>query len=88
MDRCDTFFGGFRIFVVVSPDRNVMRWYNFEKDPPPKDGQPVLVSVNGIYHVTVYDISGQYFVGRTNPEIIFRKEDSPIYWLPLEEIAG
>lgn len=57
-----------------------MRWYNAQRDELPKDEQILLVSVNGIYYITVYDAKEKLFRLKDQIGIYFRPEDDLIYW--------
>jgi hypothetical protein len=57
-----------------------MKWYNAQRDELPSDGQQVLVSVNGVYYITVFDEKEKKFRLRDQQQTFFHADEYLIYW--------
>jgi hypothetical protein len=57
-----------------------IKWLNAAKDGRPVHMQQVLVCVNGVYHVTLYDEQHKKFRLMENPRSFFSPENQVIYW--------
>jgi hypothetical protein len=61
-----------------------MRWYNAQRDELPVDSETVLLSVNGIYYITVYDAGERIFRLRDQIGTYFKPGEDLIYWTHFE----
>jgi hypothetical protein len=61
----------------------IMKWYNALVDQSPKHHQQVLVSVDGIYYMAVYDEEKNYFVSDDEDQNILNSKSGVIYWTHL-----
>ena len=57
-----------------------MKWYNAQRDTLPKDKQTVLISVNGVYYIAVFDKEGNNFSLKDRPSLQFNADEYLIYW--------
>ncbi|MCE3227556.1 MAG: hypothetical protein K0S32_2107 [Bacteroidetes bacterium] len=57
-----------------------MKWFNMSTDSLPSHGQTTLISVNGIYHITVYDSENKLFTLVSDSEVTFSVLKHQIYW--------
>jgi hypothetical protein len=58
-----------------------MNWNNASLDEPPQDGQDVIICVDGIYHLAVYQAeSGTYKLSADQGTVVDPRE-SLIYWM-------
>jgi hypothetical protein len=57
-----------------------MKWKNAQKDTLPKAGDEVLISVNGIYYISVYNASGNLFIVNDTTATEFSADEHLIYW--------
>jgi hypothetical protein len=58
----------------------IMQWYNAQRDTLPEDGQTVLISVNGVYYIALFDKVGNSFALKDRPELRFNADEYLIYW--------
>jgi hypothetical protein len=62
-----------------------MEWFNASIDEHPKHGQEVLISVDGIYYMAIYDGMLKQFKTRdADSKVISSPRNSIIYWTPLD----
>ena len=61
-----------------------MKWYNAEKDELPSHNEEVLISVNGVYYITVYNRTEDHFYLKEQPDTFFSVGHVPIYWTQFE----
>lgn len=59
-----------------------MKWLNATRDSVPKDGQEVLISVNGVNQVAVYNSLSQSFKVNANALQYFIGQQT-IYWIDI-----
>jgi hypothetical protein len=57
-----------------------MKWNNAQRDELPGDQEQVLISVNGVYYIAVYDATERKFRLRDEWESSFAADDYLIYW--------
>jgi len=57
-----------------------VKWKNASKDMLPWDKQQVLVSVKGVYYITVYHTGKNRFELRDDPANYFAPDSDTIYW--------
>jgi hypothetical protein len=58
-----------------------MRWFNAQKDKLPDDGQQVLISVNGVYYICIFNAGERFFAIEDQArETTFNIDDYLIYW--------
>jgi hypothetical protein len=62
-----------------------MKWKNAQKDNPPDNMQKVLISVKGVYYITIYDAGKNVFLLQDQPDKYFDPENELIYWTWLED---
>jgi hypothetical protein len=62
-----------------------MIWHNAQKDAPPANNQVVLVSVDGVYYITVYDVDRDVYVLRDDKKQYFDPAEQPFYWIPVTD---
>jgi hypothetical protein len=63
-----------------------MKWKNAHRDVPPKDGQTVLLSVEGIYYVTCYNASRRLFHLHQDPHEYFSCDaHTMLYWIEIDD---
>jgi hypothetical protein len=60
-----------------------MKWKNALLDKPPQSGQTVLISVDGVYYITDYDLQKSVYRLRKKPDIFFDPKKYKIYWTEL-----
>jgi hypothetical protein len=58
-----------------------IQWHNADENVLPKDKQRVLISVNGIYYFTIYDLKMNIFRLRENPKKYFKPDENEICWI-------
>jgi hypothetical protein len=57
-----------------------MKWNSTQRDKLPKDAQEVLISVEGINYVAVYNKEKDIFTVTIPKKITYKASDSLIYW--------
>jgi hypothetical protein len=57
-----------------------MKWNNTQADYAPADNETVLISVNGVYYITIYDAEHRIFRLRDMLGSHFDPEKETIYW--------
>jgi hypothetical protein len=57
-----------------------MKWFNTNTDKLPMHNQETLISVNGVYHIAVYDSDNKVFKSVRDQDLIFRIDQTQIYW--------
>jgi hypothetical protein len=65
----------------------MIKWYNTQKDELPLHGQEVLIEVNGVNYICVYDRAKKIF--RTNEllETFFKVNENQILWIDNKQWA-
>jgi hypothetical protein len=51
-------------------------------DKPPQNGQDIIICVNGIYYLAVYDAGSDTYKLSYEPGTVFDPRESLIYWIP------
>jgi hypothetical protein len=57
-----------------------MKWKNTLKDKPPEHNQEVLISVDGVYYIAIYDDKEKVFRVQYKKLLIFPANNHLIYW--------
>lgn len=61
----------------------ITNWKNTLNDELPSDKQDLIVSVDGVYYMAVYDAAGQRFTLKYEIGAFFSVENTSIYWKEL-----
>jgi hypothetical protein len=61
-----------------------MKWKNAKKDDLPPVGKEVLISVDGVYYIAVYQDTDEAFRVRNREWLKFLLADHLIYWAELD----
>lgn len=64
-----------------------IQWHNASKGILPLDNQEVLISFNGIYYFTVYDLNFNLFRLRENPVKYFNAIENEICWIDFISLS-
>jgi hypothetical protein len=67
-------------FVVGYARSGTMKWKNASLDEHPEHLKVVLVSVEGVYYITIYDSHTNIYRFKDEPESFFSPEEHLIYW--------
>jgi hypothetical protein len=63
-----------------------MNWKNVSRDKSPDDGQQVLLSVDGVYYLTIYHKPSNTYQLKDQAGQFFSPGESPaMYWLEIED---
>jgi hypothetical protein len=63
-----------------------MHWNNSQVDGLPKDREEILISVDGVYYIAMYDEEKKLFrVENEQKETFFRVNEQVIYWTEYRE---
>jgi hypothetical protein len=66
-------------------DELSMKWKNANLDELPAHEQNVLIAVDGIYYLTIFDANSKVFRLAGDLKSTFEiLETQPIYWLPID----
>jgi hypothetical protein len=55
-------------------------WNNASVDPPPKDEEEVVVCINGVYYLAVYDAENNCYRRKLQSGESFDPTQATIYW--------
>ena len=58
-----------------------MNWNNASIDPPPQNRQDIIICVNGVYHLAVYEAEKDLYRLSSDGETAFDPKESLIYWM-------
>jgi hypothetical protein len=61
-----------------------MRWNNAERDDLPAHNEEVLICVNGVYYITIYNSIENNFYLKEEPDTFFTIGKQSIYWTQFE----
>jgi hypothetical protein len=66
-----------------------MKWKNARNDGPPRDKEQVLISVEGVYYIAVYDAQDRSFKVYDHLESFrFHIDKQAIYWTVFTDPVG
>jgi hypothetical protein len=60
-----------------------MNWKNSSKDELPDHAQEILVCINGVYFIAVYNSGEKTFEDTMSQTCFWVSHDNPIYWSEL-----
>jgi hypothetical protein len=62
-----------------------MNWKNANRDPLPTHEQNVLVAIDGVYYITIFDLNHNVFRLAEDLKSCFGiRDEEPIYWLEID----
>ena len=61
-----------------------MKWNNATFDTLPDHGQEVLICVQGVYYIAIYDTSRNGFKLRNEPTQVYNPKEVLIYWISTD----
>jgi hypothetical protein len=63
-----------------------MKWKSAHKSELPKNGEQILISVDGIYYLAVYEAELGLFRPRGERNVFFNPLENLIYWTEVEKV--
>jgi hypothetical protein len=60
-----------------------MNWLNAKVDGSPNHNEEVIISVEGVYHVAVYNAKNKAYISAKNKKQSFKASEENIYWAKI-----